>query len=693
MSRVLALALTGLFVANSLTANVYAGSKGGVKDWLGPFFQKLDKDDFIVTFKEELETGFASQPSEYRQQMVKALELGEAKPQLAYQIISSLSQPGKESEYNRYLYRLLKNYITLQINPKFASDEDVNKLLKLEEAPVALKRQAIAILQNMYYERGEYAKFLEVVDQTFSIDLEIKDSHLNKKVAIALLQTGRVKKYTSFIADLAQSYPLTEDSAWAVYQLIELVKKDPRAYDFKLPYLKTIAKNEEFNSMVPDVLDRLVSMPISYEGTVYPTGFSDFEKLTFFRKVRLYQKAVTIGEKLAADPKTKEYLRPHVLKKLALCYFRLGRYKRSQELYAQSDKMLDGKKSTYLMSVDARNQYYQGNFKKAAKAFKKVAKVSKRPVYRWMTIWNKYLSGNYASALSLLVNNRKSISRKVVGRKGLDYWKAMMYRKTGRRTAANGILADIATSAPFTYYGILSHSKLTTGSKMSAAMFDTSKMRQVAINTSAGNWKIDNIFAALRSSGMKSAELEARAERLKTRYPVKHKDTVYNLGKMLRLDPHIILSIAKAESGFKPTATSQVGAKGLMQLMPYTAMYVAKKLKLKKFKLKHLEEPEVNLALGSYYFNMLLKRYKGNFFLAVAAYNAGPRNVDNWWKVSKYKNSMEEFIEGIPFTETRNYVKKVFKNYVIYSSLYKEDAKLYVNKDAQTFRQYIAGVR
>ena len=131
-----------------------------------------------------------------------------------------------------------------------------------------------------------------------------------------------------------------------------------------------------------------------------------------------------------------------------------------------------------------------------------------------------------------------------------------------------------------------------------------------------------------------------------------------------------ILSIIRQESEFDLSANSHAGAKGLMQLMPYTAKLVAKQAKLPYSKLRLTTDPEYNINLGSHYIAGLILEYDGAYPYAVAAYNAGPKRVRYWKKINKNpqkgKIDYVNWIELIKFKETRNYVQRVLENYNVY---------------------------
>ncbi len=135
-------------------------------------------------------------------------------------------------------------------------------------------------------------------------------------------------------------------------------------------------------------------------------------------------------------------------------------------------------------------------------------------------------------------------------------------------------------------------------------------------------------------------------------------------------DTAFILSIIRQESEFDLTANSHAGAKGLMQLMPYTAKLVAKQANLPYSKSRLTKDAEYNINLGSHYIAGLILEYDGAYPFAIAAYNAGPKRVRYWKKINKnpQKNQINyvDWIELIKFKETRNYVQRVLENYNVY---------------------------
>jgi len=134
------------------------------------------------------------------------------------------------------------------------------------------------------------------------------------------------------------------------------------------------------------------------------------------------------------------------------------------------------------------------------------------------------------------------------------------------------------------------------------------------------------------------------------------------------LDPFLVASLIRQESEFNPNAVSRANAVGLMQLLPKVGKGVAREEKLKRFSTSQLFQPDVNLRLGTRYFRGMVDKF-GSFEYALAAYNAGSERVQTWLGDGTYRDP-QEFVENIPFTETREYVEAILRNASVYRQLY-----------------------
>lgn len=135
------------------------------------------------------------------------------------------------------------------------------------------------------------------------------------------------------------------------------------------------------------------------------------------------------------------------------------------------------------------------------------------------------------------------------------------------------------------------------------------------------------------------------------------------------LDPYLVASLIRQESEFNPLAVSRANAVGLMQLLPKTGKVVARAEGIKRYTPSQLFTPAVNLQLGTHYFRGMVNQFGGSFEHALAAYNAGSDRVDEWMGQGPYRDS-PEFVESIPFTETREYVQAIIRNANVYRQLY-----------------------
>lgn len=146
--------------------------------------------------------------------------------------------------------------------------------------------------------------------------------------------------------------------------------------------------------------------------------------------------------------------------------------------------------------------------------------------------------------------------------------------------------------------------------------------------------------------------------------PVCYEDLVYKYASEYDIDPFLAASIIKVESSFYSGAQSPKGAIGLMQIMPATGKEIASKLNLRPFCISDLYDPEINIQIGLYYFVRLKKKFNGDLYLSLAAYNGGFKNVKKWLAENRMtlQNSKEN-IKNIPFKETRKFVQDVLWNY------------------------------
>lgn len=163
--------------------------------------------------------------------------------------------------------------------------------------------------------------------------------------------------------------------------------------------------------------------------------------------------------------------------------------------------------------------------------------------------------------------------------------------------------------------------------------------------------------------------LKQQASYWQALYPFPFLEPIETWSQQRQLNPLLVTALIRQESRFMPGIRSGVGATGLMQVMPDTGAWIAKQIKLKQYQ---LNDPDDNIKLGTWYLDYTHQEYSGNSMLAIASYNAGPGAVGDW--VAKAgSQDPDVFVEKIPYSETKGYVKSVFENYWNYLRLYNPD--------------------
>ena len=283
------------------------------------------------------------------------------------------------------------------------------------------------------------------------------------------------------------------------------------------------------------------------------------------------------------------------------------------------------------------------------------------------------------------------------------YWKARGLKATGKPVAANEILVQLARETNF--YAQLATEELgpligpvkatykPTETEVSAMAALPTFQRSIALyrlnlrldGTREWVWGIRNfddkqLLAAaelarrndLIDRSINTADRTQQLHDFALRYPSPHFDLMQTFTKPLNLDEAWVYGLVRQESRFISNARSTVGASGMMQLMPATARWVAKKIGMTGFSAGVVNQLETNFALGTYYLKHVQDTLSGSAVLATAAYNAGPGRARRWQDA----NTMDAaaYIESIPFNETRDYVKKVMSNSTYYAARFGDSA-------------------
>lgn len=161
---------------------------------------------------------------------------------------------------------------------------------------------------------------------------------------------------------------------------------------------------------------------------------------------------------------------------------------------------------------------------------------------------------------------------------------------------------------------------------------------------------------------------------LNIRFPLSYNEAVSREAKRRSLDPSWVYAVVRQESAMMPFVQSPVGALGLMQLMPQTGRAIARQLQLERPDRRQLLRPETNIRFGSYYLRQVLQQFNQNPVLATAAYNAGPHRIEKWYPKSGTMDA-DIWVDTIPFSETREYVRMVMAYSVFYDQRLQQPIK------------------
>ncbi|TVP61822.1 MAG: tail length tape measure protein [Nodularia sp. (in: Bacteria)] len=188
-----------------------------------------------------------------------------------------------------------------------------------------------------------------------------------------------------------------------------------------------------------------------------------------------------------------------------------------------------------------------------------------------------------------------------------------------------------------------------------------------------------------RETPEEQAEYQALSQQVKywqARYPFLYRQEIKKWSAERQLNSLLVTGLMRQESMFEPKIKSVVGATGLMQIMPATGEWIAPQINLDS-KTINLEDPNENINLGTWYLDFTHRQFNNNSMLAIASYNAGPGNVARWLRTIG-KNDPDDFVEDIPFNETKNYVRQVFGNYWNYLRLYNPEMSAKVARYSET---------
>ena len=352
------------------------------------------------------------------------------------------------------------------------------------------------------------------------------------------------------------------------------------------------------------------------------------------------------------------------------------------------------KQAGYLLNAVAADKRMEKDFEEAIKIYNNVLKnyPSDAEDALWGIGWSQYLSGDYAkSAVTFSQLYGKYDDLKYL------YWQAKSLEADGKNAAE---LYSKLMQADNSFYALMAYAtnkkpisriaslnppmidilrERTKKSERVDAMISLDMQKEAVIELSYASRKIDTpdelvyVVTKLQELGeykraIKLASQIPYSEKMhKFWYPLAYWDSVEPIAQKYNIDPLVALSVMREESRFEASAKSAAGAYGLMQIMPQTAYRLDRTLKLGINRPSQLTVIRNNIHLGSFYLRSLFNDFH-SLPHVIAAYNAGELAVKMWQARGNYR-SVDEFIEDIPYAETRNYVKKVLTSYFQYKKL------------------------
>jgi soluble lytic murein transglycosylase len=326
---------------------------------------------------------------------------------------------------------------------------------------------------------------------------------------------------------------------------------------------------------------------------------------------------------------------------------------------------------------------------------------------RWRIGWIHYAERRYGEAadeFGRVAASGTDANEAAAGR----YWQSRALERAGRRAEAGEIYRRILTEAPLSYYAARAEERLGEERFDAPSRIDPPPLPLPAPAPTVNRFHADR-YLALRESGLtrlargEAAALERESSdpaarefvfyayanaddypsarrvgreldlpagvRERVMYPLAFWSDVTQEAERHQVDPLIVVSLIRQESLFDPEARSPADARGLMQLLPSTAVKEAAALGWKEDPTPRLYDPSVNVALGVRHLRSLLDQYDGDLVKALAAYNGGTGAVERWRRQFAELEA-DEFVENITYRETRDYVKRVIGNRRAYARLY-----------------------
>ncbi len=526
---------------------------------------------------------------------------------------------------------------------------------------------------------------------------------------------GEWSQAYSYYQELRRAAPLSPWAATARREVRRLREQQPRPFglntvDALAGEAELLSREREYTEAEKIYRQLLDQVP---KGPLRPYFLSSLANV--YRAARKREEAIPVlSEILKRYPSSPQA--PAALYRLAEIYWNRDENEKALEYFTQlRDRYARNSFNDPAYLASARIYESLGRPDDAARLYRDFGKrfpdSPQREEAQWRLAWVHYLRRDYDRAYSAFGS---LAADKGDGRykTGALFWQARAAQKTARADEAQRIFLQILNAQEESYY---KGPALRWLEKMGVAVEDKKAASPDLAPGTAPSFSVDQSFhlsraqelARLSLNQLAIAELDeirnsiqddlpaklalmreygrngaygrsvALANQMtlpsdelnRYRFPLAFWETIRKIAAESALDPYLVLALIRQESIFDPRALSPASAFGLMQLLPSTAVRAAAQLGLAPPQPPELYKPELNLTLGIHYLKELLQRYANDPVKAIAAYNAGENAVARWEKQIAAEDR-EEFIERIPYRETRLYVKLVLRNHRIYRKIY-----------------------
>ena len=517
----------------------------------------------------------------------------------------------------------------------------------------------------------------------------VRKDRFVKKAADIYYKQGNYAGYFGQLETLLDQYPVSDEAIAALDSLIDHAKgKIQPAYAFTFSLMRKVFRNSSHD---PDRQERILSLATSplRKTTEVPAHFLDtMGRIRLYTYLQLYDEAIGQAQKALNQPNVTLTLKTELNNWVAFIQAEKGQHSEALLGFAAQPNKL-GPTETIFQESQAKSYMSLRQFPEAAKIYSQLIARKEQPRYRWYYFWSLLAGGSLESAKNFIfVQGEKIFTEIEFKRDAAVYWRGKAALSVGNFTVAQKTFSSLLEKDSLGYYGTLAKAALVQSQRLALAQANALRETNELVEPQSPKLAAKPLLAKFQSLDLQGGPPQLEPM-ISVPSPSSNAESIpfmsyiHETSKVLGVDPFLILSIIRSESAFNSRALSSAGAQGLMQLMPYTAVRLARLLDDQEFRLDQLQVTNTNILYGSLYLSMLLHYFNGHEIPAIAAYNAGPQVVTKWLKECR-NCPVDAFVEFIPYAETRNYVKKVISAYSGYHQKDKLSEPNYFFKELPT---------